>query len=425
MNKSEMSNQFREFMQSYKEIWWNTDKTFPKLGIKTDYWYKKKKERETDKFIESFLKHIESFPEMQDDRVVWKKQFDVLLHNFISTSNIITEEDKEILFNKELIKSTEAFFYEAKAFNKSMSMDEIGQAMRNVWIMNIIQLLLNRKTEFTPAVFGYSMLYPYTDNYLDDIEISFEEKNKFNERFEKRLKGSIIQDSNSLERDIYSLISRIESQYERSNYPQVFESLLMIHHAQKKSIIQQDKKTTPYERDILGISFEKGGVSVLADAYLVNGTLSYDQANFFFGYGVSLQICDDLQDAKVDLDNNHMTIISQIARRYPMDHLTNSLLNFTINLIDEVECFDGDNIKNLKQLIRKNCILLIYFAIVKNKKFYSREYFNEIKEYFPYTDRYMKNFYSRFKKRFSKLEDSYNGTKVEEILMYIFKNEEI
>ena len=49
-----------------------------------------------------------------------------------------------------------------------MTLQEIGQAMRNVWIMNISQVLLNVEVKFTNAIFAYSMLYPYTDNILDD-----------------------------------------------------------------------------------------------------------------------------------------------------------------------------------------------------------------------------------------------------------------
>jgi hypothetical protein len=61
-----------------------------------------------------------------------------------------------------------------------------------------------------------------------------------------------------------------------------------------------------YEKDILAMSIEKGGSSVLADAYLINGTLTEKEATFFFGYGVLLQICDDLQDGKKDLQEQHM-----------------------------------------------------------------------------------------------------------------------
>lgn len=423
MAKSNINNQCKIFLQRYKEMWWETDKDFPKLGLKTNYWYKKKKERETEGFIKTFLGHIEKFPEVEEEKIIWKKKVNRLINDFINSSNIINKQDKNILFDKDLIRSTEEFVNEAKSFNESMPMEDIGQAMRNVWIMNVIQLLLNKKVEFTPAMFGYSMLYPYTDNYLDDNDIPMECKKKFNNRFEKRLKGEMILPENDYERDIFNLVSRIESQYERNEYPKVFESLLLIHNAQRKSIMQQDKKSIPYEKDILGISFEKGGSSVLADGHLVNGNLSDECAYFLFGYGSLLQICDDLQDARVDYENNHMTIISQVATKYPLDNITNSLINFTFKLVHDMEGFSGDNINILKDIIRKNCILLIYFAIAKNKKFYSRYYYNEIKGYFPYTARYMNRFYKRWEKKCVKLKESCNGTKVDEIFMYAFDNE--
>ncbi|GAA0179386.1 hypothetical protein SH2C18_22650 [Clostridium sediminicola] len=424
MIKSSINNQCKIFLEQYKEMWWETDKNFHELGLKTGYWYKKKKERETEKFIKTFIEYIEKFPAGPKEKIIWKEKVNTLITNFVNSSNIIDKKHKDILFSKELMKSTEEFVNEARSFNDSMAMEDIGQAMRNVWIMNIIQLLLNKKVEFTPAMFGYSMLYPYTDNYLDDNNISMECKKNFNSRFEVRLKGEKISPENEYEIDIFNLVSRIESQYERKEYSEVFQSLLLIHNAQRKSIIQQDKKSVPYEKDILGISFEKGGSSVLADGYLVNGNLSKKNAFFFFGYGILLQICDDLQDAKEDYDNNHMTIISQIATKYPLDSITNSLINFTLKLTDDMKEFSGDNIDVLKDIIRKNCILLIYFAIAKNKKFYSGCYYNEIKNYFPYTPRFMNGFYKRLKKKYSRLKDCYNGIKVEEILMYAFQNEE-
>jgi len=279
-------------------------------------------------------------------------------------------------------------------------------------------MLLGKQVELTPAIFGYSMLYPYTDNYLDDAKISKEEKLNISDRFEKRLAGEEVEAANEYEKSLFSLVSRIEGHYKRANCPEIFHSLLSIHRAQKKSLLQQGRKTGPYESDILGISIEKGGISVLADAYLVSGTLNHEEAAFFFGYGVLLQICDDLQDAKGDLENGHMTIISQMCRKWPLDSITNGLINFTYELIDNAQCFNADKIDKLKNLIRKNCLLIILLAIAKNKKLYSRKYFSEMKHYFPYRIRYMSSFNKRLKKKYSNIKTSYNGVKTEDIIIY-------
>lgn len=413
-----VGKQVSEFTLQYSQLWWNAEKQYAPLVNKTNYWHKRKKEKETDKFIEAFVEYIEAFPEEEEQRKHWKKRVEGLIEEFAANSDLISMEDKNILLNQGLPKITEQFVEEAKSFNPNMRIEDIGQAMRNVWIMNIVQMLLGKKAEFTQAIFGYSMLYPYTDNYLDDTEISTEEKIEISNRFEKRLKGEHIVANNSYEESLFELVSRIEGQYSRLEYSEVFESLLGIHYGQKKSLLQQGRKSGPYERDILGISFEKGGISVLADAYLVNGKLTREEASFFFGYGVLLQICDDLQDAMEDLKNNHMTIISQVAKKWPLDNITNGLINFTLNHIDSVQCFECDNIVQLKELIRKNCLQLILFAIAKNKSLYSRKYFKDIENYFPYRTKYMNGFYKKLKKKYSNIKESYGGMATEEIIMY-------
>ena len=420
MNKLNFDSQFQKLTYAYEEVWWKTNKAFPELDTKTSFWNKKLKEFATNRFIEDFLEYIKKFPENQQEKIQWRIEVQQLLDKFILETDIITENDKEILLDKSLIKSTKDFINEAKLFNDKMDIGDIGQALRNLWIINITQLLMCKKPEISPSIFGYSMLYPYTDNYLDDTNISLDNKKDFNDKLEKRLTGEFIKDANEHEKDVFALVSLIESQYDRKEYPEVFQSLSMIHKAQKESIKQQHKVTSFYESDILGISFKKGGASVLTDAYLVTGELNDKYKEFFFGYGVLLQLCDDLQDAKEDLKNNHMTMISQMATKHPLDNITNGIINFIIDLLNNASCFNGENINQLKTLIRKNCVLLVYFAIAKNKSFYSSNYYKNIKLYFPYTDKYMKKIGKKLKSKFSKLEESYNGTTVEDILLYVF-----
>ena len=67
--------------------------------------------------------------------------------------------------------------------------EQLGQALRNVWIGNSLQMLLDRPVTMGPGLFAYSMLYPVTDNWLDDPDITPDLKRAFNERLGKRLAG--------------------------------------------------------------------------------------------------------------------------------------------------------------------------------------------------------------------------------------------
>ncbi len=414
---TEVYDQVQDLQKYFANIWWDTNKEFPRLNNKSSYRDKKRKEKEVNKFINKFIKSIEQYPANEENRKIWKENINKTIDSFIDKSELFSMEDKDLLLNRGLLQLTEKFVKEARDFDLSMKIEDIGQAMRNVWIMNIIQMLLDKNIAITPSVFSYSMLYPYTDNYLDNKGISKEEKIRISNRFEKRLEGYPIESENEYEEKIFELVRKIEEEYDRESYPLVFESLLSMHWAQIKSLQQQGDRTGPYEKDILGISFEKGGISVLADAYLVNGTLTEEEAIFFFGYGVLLQICDDLQDGESDFQNGHMTIVSQLVEKWPLDNITNMLINFTFDHLENTHCFNCSQVKNLKELIGKNCIQLILFSVALSKKLYTKKYFNEIKQYFPYRERYMRNIHKRLRKKFKKIEESYNGTKTEKIVM--------
>jgi hypothetical protein len=80
--------------------------------------------------------------------------------------------------------------------------------------------------------------------------------------------------------------------------------------------------------DLLAQSVEKGGTSVLTVGFLTNGVLDYAEADFLFGFGVSLQFIDDLQDIEEDLTNRHTRLFSREALYSPLDGIVKRLLNF-------------------------------------------------------------------------------------------------
>ena len=175
----------------------------------------------------------------------------------------------------------------------------------------------------------------------------------------------------------------IEKQYDRSHFPGVYQSLLAIFNAQLKSLTQQRNECLPHEIDILDLSFEKGGTSVLADGFLLNGLLKDKHADFCFGFGVFLQLADDIQDITEDRKNNHSTIFSQNSNRYDLDRLANKLFNFTAGVVDLKLDEGALNEKSLGELIIKNCYFLIMEAVGKNKAYFSQEYTEKIQRYFP------------------------------------------
>ena len=170
----------------------------------------------------------------------------------------------------------------ARRFDADLGMGEIIQAARNAWTACGLQPLLGRTVTLTPSIFGYSLMYPYSDNYLDDDAIPAETKRRFSQRFRRRLLGEPLQAANDRERAIWDLIALVEMQYPRTRFPRVFECLLAIHQAQERSINQLAMADSGAHTEVLHLSCAKGGTSVLADACLARGSLNKPESQFAF-----------------------------------------------------------------------------------------------------------------------------------------------
>lgn len=376
------------FYSYIKNKWWEASNTRNIDLDKISYLEKRKRERNTNIIISKVGYHFNSFPDSKREREIWKKRGEEFIKAIIKKDDTLklkylTNYEKESYF-----ESTKTFIKESRKFDRDLSISNIGQAMRNVWIVNILQSILGKTIGINKGVFGYSMLYPYTDNYLDNTDIKKEDKKDFNNRFTKRLLGEFIKAKNDNEKKIYRLVEYIEETFNREEYKEVYESLLEIHKGQILSLTQQDKVSIPYDKDILEISLEKGAASVLVDGYVIDGYLEDEDIKLCLWYGFILQLADDLQDVKEDIKNNHMTIMSQLAGKYHLDTMANKLINFTNDFVEELKP-KGDNGENIKLLIKNDCIMLILFSIVASREYFSKDYVKNIEEYLPFTINYI------------------------------------
>lgn len=96
IDHTEIYNQVLELKSYFTNIWWITSKTFPKLDNKTSYWYKRRKEKETNKFINEFICLIKQYPKDEKNRKVWKQNFNNTIDNFIIKSDLISMKDREL-----------------------------------------------------------------------------------------------------------------------------------------------------------------------------------------------------------------------------------------------------------------------------------------------------------------------------------------
>jgi hypothetical protein len=273
---------------------------------------------------------------------------------------------------------------EARRFDPDLSRSGILQATRNAWTACGLQPLLGAAMGLTPAIFGYSLIYPYSDNFLDQKDITLREKQRFAERFGRRLRGSLLPSANAHEASLWQLVSLIERQFPRPLYPAVYASLLAIHRAQGESIAQMDAGDGFDDDELLRITCSKGGTSVLADAYLVRGSLTALQAEFTFAWGVLLQLGDDLQDIGEDLQRGSLTAFTRAVRAgTPLDTLVAQLLNFSDIVFARLDALPhGDAF--FKDLLRMSWRSLILMAVAQYCAFFSAEFAAGLEAHSPF-----------------------------------------
>ena len=250
-------------------------------------------------------------------------------------------------------------------------MPDIIQACRNAWTACGLQSLLGERMEITPSILGYSLLYPYSDNYLDCEDVSAEAKLRFSQRFRERLRGERLFAHDEREAAVWVLVELIEAQYPRARYPQVYNCLLAIHRAQEESMAQSRSCDRCSDAEVLRMSCAKGGSSVLADACLVNGRLSEQESRFAFEWGVLLQLGDDLQDVQEDLQCGSVTLFSRAAAQgSPLDDLVTQLLRFSERVGSGMDHLPNGT-QVLKNLLRMSWRSLILGAVEESYQFFS------------------------------------------------------
>jgi hypothetical protein len=293
-----------------------------------------------------------------------------------------TTDQLDLLPSQSFSAACEEFLRLSREFDPRLSGEDIYQAGRNAWTANGLQWLIGEPVQITPSILAYSLLYPYTDNYLDDPEITVATKLAFNERFRQRLSGQAMLPKDRQERIIFDLIGMIEDQYERSAYPDVFQSLLDIHRAQVRSLNLLRRSAAPGEVDVLGLSFEKGGTSVLADGYLVNGSLAEAQREYTYGHGIFAQLLDDLEDIEQDSLAGRLTLYSQPAGHWPLDALANRTFHFGRHILSQLDCFQVE--EPVRRLIERGADLLLIEAIGRLNRYYTPSYLRELEAHSPF-----------------------------------------
>jgi len=370
---------FDDLCARYRALWLSTDESTPRIGMRTPRHRQWRNGRATRSLIDRLAAEIRRYPEAEADRQNWRDGMRQTFSRFGEERLGWPAGYRQLFFADAFFDTTARFSREARVFDPAMATEELMQALRNVWIMNSIQMMLDLEVSYTPAVFAYSMLYPCTDNVLDDPAMPMAAKRALNRRLGRRLAGESVPPTGEAERRIWRLLDDIEGQYASATFPEVWCSLRAIHNGQVDSLRQQ---TGLLDTDrLLAISVAKGGASVLTDGYLATGWLEPAEADFCFGYGVFLQLLDDLQDARADRRAGHATLFSTAA--LPLDRPASRLYRFMHRVVDESERFRGRRYAARRDLILRNCRTLLIGAVAEEPRLFSRTFRRALERRWP------------------------------------------
>ena len=365
------------------EIW--NDSVAPSTLAGRRFSLKEQQEREKayDEELEAVEREAKKAPRTKAERLAAQDRIIASFARFSATALDLQREAVQFLTDDFLPVGTRLARW-ARRFDASLSMDDIIQACRNAWTACGLQPLLGERVDITPSILGYSLLYPYSDNYLDRADISAEEKLRFSERFRDRLRGERHSAHDDREAALWTLVTLIEEQYPRALYSQVFDCLLAIHRAQQESIAQISGGDSCDHGEVLRMSCAKGGSSVLADACLARGWLHEEEGRFSFEWGVLLQLGDDLQDVHEDMQRGSITLFSRAAALgRPLDSLVTQLLNFSERVGARMHDLPhGTPI--FKELLRTSSRSLIVGAVAESYQFFTPGFLEEAERCSPF-----------------------------------------
>lgn len=376
----------KQSLKRIKEIWLKTSDQFPSKLIKIPLDRKINNEEYAMQISEEFRIQLNSIPRLPIGRKKWRRNTEAFFMELLSTETILgihnTMSSSELeAFYQELMEFTR----HARAFAPELSFEELGQAIRNYIVYTMFKVIHRIDTGFSSAGFGYSMLYPFTDNYIDAIARTSKEKQAYNKMIRDTLEGKKVQPADHCQNKTYLLLKAIEVDYPRDKDTGIYTILLMMLDAQEESMSQQSQKQLLSIEERLDISLFKGGVSVLVDRYLINKELTEEDLSFYLAFGFFLQLADDLQDIGDDSYKGYQTIFTYDLNKASEEKNVNKLMNF---LHEIMETYTADN-NHFKSFVMQSSYLLILSSVIGSKEFFTEEYLLQIEMLLPVTSAYL------------------------------------
>ena len=190
------------------EVWHGgaarTTQDGPRYSLKEQ----QKREKAYDQGLRAVEREVRRTPRSRAERIESKDRIVASFARFSAAALNLEGEAVKLLTDDLLPVGTKLARW-ARRFDPNLGMADIIQACRNAWTACGLQPLLGERVGITPSILGYSLLYPYSDNYLDREDISSEAKLRFCERFRDRLRGERLSVRDYREAALWTLVKLI------------------------------------------------------------------------------------------------------------------------------------------------------------------------------------------------------------------------
>ena len=248
------------FEKRYVEQWLSAPATLPDLGPLFSTGEQRRRETEMERGIDRLEALFRAVPALPKRRPAWFNTVQGAIEELAIEGWAMDPRHSRLVFNDSCFDATTAFARRAKALDSDVEVSDLTQAWRNLWVMNLFQMLLGKTPSLTPSIFAYSMLYPYTDNPLDDQRVSGAAKRELSQRLKSRLKGLRVEPFDDRQAIVFELVAEIEGQFPRSRHPEVYLSLLAIHDAPNRGFDSTIGRTKRRPRNLAAERRQGGGI---------------------------------------------------------------------------------------------------------------------------------------------------------------------
>ena len=222
------------------ELWKGLPTSFPEFLVEVEEAKKQRNEAIIQEMAGQWRKKIKAFPTKQEEQKNWKQEMDKLIGEFLAKEQLLGIKDHMSQETFEAFQAeTKRFVRKTRSFDSKLTMENIWQALRNYFIYAVIADLQGQKQECKETAFSYSLLYPYTDNYIDEKQHSRQQKEAYNNMIYDVLKEKPVISEKGIAEKTCQLLEILLNTYEDEKRKEAQNLLLLMLEAQNNSIRQQ------------------------------------------------------------------------------------------------------------------------------------------------------------------------------------------